>query len=556
MIQLSIAEENIGATYSPSHYARYKEIKDLNYFEEIVDMLILDEYAKKAGLSESYKNAISNLSREKKRMAILILLDKDRNLYKNIKALMDKEINRMDHLRDVIVMLREYVKIGEVDVKKYGEVMTPLSFVEEILNALPKEVWSNPYLKWLDPANGTGPFPIMVIYRLMEGLAEWEPDEEKRYKHIVENMIYVAELQPKNMFLYMCAVDPFDAYKLNIYTGSFLDKERFEYHMKNVWGVERFDIDLGNPPYNKAISGDGTNSGSLYDEFVMRSMEIADRLLFVIPLKWANNSYKEFRSKILDFGIEKLITIKEGDSIFSTTGVGEICILSMVRGSKSLLISEIDRSFSHISDFAIDIDENEKVLQDGFIFVKSHLDIVRKIYSKSENFLNKSYKNPQLIKTNLLPKTSKIKAMGGIDYIVRKSRGEDVRLNLDIQDASVFESLRSDKHRVCFEKIYGGYRNNRFSNIDILSPGMLTAEGIAFFDFETKEEAENMKAYLNTSFCIFLRRIKQYDRSFTSMIFSYIPQMDMTKAWTDEALIKEFGLDSAESDLIRSYIQI
>ena len=70
-----------------------------------------------------------------------------------------------------------------------------------MLNTLPAEVWSNPNLKWLDPANGTGPFPAVVIYKLMKGLESWEPDADKRYKHIIENMIYVCELQPKNMFL-------------------------------------------------------------------------------------------------------------------------------------------------------------------------------------------------------------------------------------------------------------------------------------------------------------------------------------------------------------------
>jgi hypothetical protein len=45
-----------------------------------------------------------------------------------------------------------------------------------------------------------------------------EPDDEKRYKHIIENMIYVSELQPKNMFLYMNAIDPINEYNLNIYT--------------------------------------------------------------------------------------------------------------------------------------------------------------------------------------------------------------------------------------------------------------------------------------------------------------------------------------------------
>ena len=122
------------------------------------------------------------------------------DLFLKIKALINTDIGKMDHIKDVILMLRKYVKVGEVEKKKFGEVMTPLELVKEMLATLPEEVWSNPNLKWLDPANGTGPYPMWVIFRLMKGLEEWEPNEEKRYKHIVENMIYVCELQPKNMF--------------------------------------------------------------------------------------------------------------------------------------------------------------------------------------------------------------------------------------------------------------------------------------------------------------------------------------------------------------------
>ncbi len=218
-----------------------------NYFEEVIDKMILDGIP---GMNQAFVDIISNLPKDEKRMTILNLLDKDQNLFNQIKALTDKKINKMVHIEDVVLMLRKYVKDAEVQKKKFGEVMTPLDLVNEMLDTLPYDVWMNPNLKWLDPANGTGPFPAMVIYRLMDGLKEWEPNEEKRYKHIVENMIYVVEIQPKNMFLYMCAFDPFDSYDLNVYNGSFLDGG-FDYHMKTVWCVEKFDIIIGNPPYQK-----------------------------------------------------------------------------------------------------------------------------------------------------------------------------------------------------------------------------------------------------------------------------------------------------------------
>jgi len=145
--------------------------------------------------------------------------------------------------------------------------MTPLELVKEMLATLPKEVWSNPDLKWLDPANGTGTYPLMVVYKLMIGLKDWEPDEEKRYKHIVENMIYVCEIQPKNMFLYMFLLDPFDEYLLNIYTGSFLE-EGFDRHMKEVWELDKVNIVVGNPPFNTGAGGNGARD--LWDKFVIK----------------------------------------------------------------------------------------------------------------------------------------------------------------------------------------------------------------------------------------------------------------------------------------------
>ena len=268
MIQLSNSDNTIGVTYSTEHYENYNQNGDKNYFEEIIDQMILDQVV---GMNESFRNAISKLSKDKKRMAILSLLDKDRNLFKNIKALVDKDINKMDHIRDIAKMLREYVKVADTLKREYGEVMTPTDLITDMFSKLPKEVWKNPNLKWLDACNGVGPFLCLVIYGLMKGLKDWEPDEEKRYKHIVENMIYAGELQPKNQFLFLCSIDSFDKYKVNIYTGSFLE-DGFDYHMKNVWGVDKFDIIIGNPPYDKSQKVEGKRGGgdTLWDKFVIK----------------------------------------------------------------------------------------------------------------------------------------------------------------------------------------------------------------------------------------------------------------------------------------------
>ena len=299
--------EILGTTYSVSHYDTYKKTGNSHIFEEVIDKMMLDEIP---GMDDKFKENISKMDSIKRRMAILSLLDRDRDMFMKIKSLIgDSGISIMSHLEEVIRMLREYVKVGEVERKKFGEVMTPLELVKEMLSTLPAEVWSNPNLKWLDSCNGTGPFLTMVIYKLMKGLEKWEPDEEKRYKHIIENMIYTGELQPKNMFLYMCAVNPHDKFKLNVYTGSFLDSG-FDNHMKDVWKVDKFDIVVGNPPYNQMIDMD----------FLCKCHDISDIILYVHPSTWLLDEKGKQRKFIntKDKVGEDLISIKlfNGNKIF------------------------------------------------------------------------------------------------------------------------------------------------------------------------------------------------------------------------------------------------
>ena len=82
--------------------------------------------------------------------------------------------------------------------KQFGEVFTPPALVNEILDQLPTEVWQDPNKTWLDNSCGTGAFLIEVKRRLMEGLADWQPDPSLRETHILHNQIYGVELQADN----------------------------------------------------------------------------------------------------------------------------------------------------------------------------------------------------------------------------------------------------------------------------------------------------------------------------------------------------------------------
>lgn len=241
-----------------------------NQFEELIEAIIIDEVA---GTDQEIRSKLESLPIDKKRIAILSILDKDRGLFMKImKMVSDNDVTKVEHIRILVEQLRTYVSVGDFEKKSMGEVQTPWNLVQDLINCYPQEVWTNPNLKWLDNSTGTGILIAGVVERLMSGLSEWEPNDELRYKHIIENMIYVSELQSRNCFIFLVSFDPKDEYELNIYHGSFLDNG-FNEHMKNVWGLDKFDVIVMNPPYQSG-SGVSGSAHTLWDKFVFKSFDI------------------------------------------------------------------------------------------------------------------------------------------------------------------------------------------------------------------------------------------------------------------------------------------
>ena len=195
--------------------------------------------------------------------------------------------------------------------KDLGEVFTPIELIEDMLSHLPKSDWSNPDLKWLDPANGIGNFPVVVFYKLDEGLKAWEPNENKRRKHIIENMIYMMEIQSnnnriaRNIFTSLCkSCTP------NIWTIDTLKTTNEK--IKEHFHVDNFHRIIGNPPFQAFQEAEGKRGGGdeLYMKFVKKSIELLESdgfLVFVHPPSWRKPEFNEGRKKSKNAGMFELM---------------------------------------------------------------------------------------------------------------------------------------------------------------------------------------------------------------------------------------------------------
>jgi hypothetical protein len=278
-----------------------------NLYETLIQDMVIENIN---GMTPEMNELIKNSPIEQQRAMILTIMEENnpehRLLCSKIRKVVEgNKTGEIKHIAEVVKMLREYVKVSPTEVKTMGEVMTPIELVEEMLDTLPYEVWTNPTLKWFDPCSGVGTFMSVVVKRLMKGLESFESNAELRYKHIMENMVYVCELQPKNVFLYLYAFDPKDEFALNVYCGSYLDAG-FDKHM-NLWGVEKFDVIVMNPPYQELKEGN-KKSQALWDKFVIKTIgQLVEGgyLVAVHPDNWRNGENKQYNN------VRKIILSKQ-----------------------------------------------------------------------------------------------------------------------------------------------------------------------------------------------------------------------------------------------------
>lgn len=113
-----------------------------------------------------------------------------REILENKNDALSGEKQHLTLIEEAVEYLENFDILETITNVGNDEVFTPSTTCKKILDILPKEVWSNPNYKWLNPATKNGIFEREIALRLNDGLKEVIKDEETRKKHILQNMIY------------------------------------------------------------------------------------------------------------------------------------------------------------------------------------------------------------------------------------------------------------------------------------------------------------------------------------------------------------------------------
>ncbi|GAB4123556.1 MAG: Eco57I restriction-modification methylase domain-containing protein [Fimbriimonadaceae bacterium] len=475
------------------------------------------------------------------------------------------------------------------------EVFTPPSLANRVLDMLPESLWSSPETRILDPVCKSGVFLREAAKRLDVGLEQVIPDKQERINHILTKQLFgiaitdlTALTARRSLYCSKYANGKYSVctafenengnIKFDLTAHSWKDGkcefcgspqaqldrgEDFETHAyqfihthdpQEIFNM-KFDVIVGNPPYQLSDGGFGRSASPIYQLFVEQAMKLNPRYLsMIIPARWysGGKGLDEFRASMLnDNRIREIHDYPDATDVFPGVQIkGGICYFLWNRDNPG----DCEVSSYNASGLMSKLSRPLKVEgADTFVRYNEAVSILKKIDRFSEPTFKElvSSSKPFGFRTNFLGKKTKgndsimLYQNGGFGFVERSSVevGTEVIDKFKVFIPPLGSGSDSFPHPILGKPFLG-------------NPGTACTETYLYIGpFETELEARNVISYICTKFFRFLVLLNKPAQHATRRVYHFVPKQDFNKSWTDTELYGKYELDQSEIDFIESMIR-
>lgn len=489
------------------------------------------------------------------------------------------------------------------------EVFTPPELANKMLDLLPQELFSNPKTTFLDPFTKSGVFLREIVKRLDRGLESHIPDRQKRIDHILHNQVFgiactelTSLLARRSVYCSKQANSEYSVSKFATTEGNILYKnirhtwvngkckycgasqsvydrgseaEQYAYmfiHTDNpnkFFPNMKFDVIVGNPPYQLSDGGAQASAIPLYHLFIQLAIKLRPKYItIIVPSRWmtGGRGLDEFRRTMLaDKRLSIIHDYKDASLCF--TGVE-------IKGGVNYFLWERDKTSplcTIINDNGNDGIKMTKrpLIENGCdVFIRNNdlISIFRKVNAQKEKSFSEIvssmkpyglrgdfFKSPE--KYGLPPIYEKPIKDGYVIY------GLDEKMKRSCRYVSKKYPLPKkdgiDKFKLFMSRNQGeGILGETFVYPVFAKPNELCTETfVVIGGFDNEQEMNNCWSYMKTKFFRTMLGMKKNDQGCGQSVYQFVPLQDFSHPWTDEMLYKKYGLTEEETAFIESMIR-
>ena len=485
------------------------------------------------------------------------------------------------------------------------EVFTPPRVANAVLDLLPEEVWSDPSLRWLDPGTKTGVFLREAARRLVVGLEDEFLDEQQRLEHILRNMIFgvavtdlTALMARRTLYCSKDAAGPHSAVEMPASDGN-IWMQRIEHTFKNgrctqcsaskeqmeredrdnhAYGfihtnaraaIEeefgmKFDVVIGNPPYQMTGGGGGSGHSPVYNLFVEQAKALNPRYIsMVIPSRWmaGGRGLDDFRAEMLvDKRISAIVDYPNSAELFPTVDIKSgICYFLWDRdhsGSCQVTLARGEQRHG----------PNERLLDEYDIFVRDSraLEILKKVQAHGEASFEAMVTGavPFGLTSNYGGYTKDAKPTNG-QIRIYASTPAGKRHEGAMQRKLVTKNVHLiDAWKVLIPKAGPGSSGGHVLPDMVLGQPLVavprsvcTETFLPAGPLDSRAQAESVEAYLKTRFARFLVSLRKISQDAMRGVYRWVPQQAWDRTWTDAELYEKYGVTEDEQAYIAEMIR-
>jgi len=346
-------------------------------------------------------------------------------------------------------------------------------------------------------------------------------------------------------------------------------------------GKFKFDVVIGNPPYQEESTGEGKQAPPIYHMFMEEAYKIANRVSFITPARFLYNAGatpKAWNKKMLEDEHLKVEYFEQDSSkVFSNTDI---------KGGVAVTYRDDKADFGAIGTFTAFPELNSIMKKVTTINSGSFSRIIfgQEIYKYTDNLHEEHPEAEGLLSENHKYdiKTSAFDRLDIIFHDIKPDDGNSYIQLLGLQNNKrIYKWVRRDyisKHE-SFEKykVFLPAANGSGALGEVLSTPLIgtpligtpligtTQTFLTIGSFDTVNEAKAVLKYVCSKFARTLLGVLKVTQHNTSEKWKYVPLQDFTSSsdidWSvpipeiDRQLYKKYGLDAAEIEFIESHVK-